>query len=187
MKTKKQIQYQKWLEKNREHKRAYQKKYDAQRYAQKKDEINSKNKALYLKNKKARKIAAKKYYQKTKDQALLRAKKWALNNKKKVTSNKKRYVEKNPIKRKYSVYRSEAQKRGYSFCLSIKSFEEIITSDCHYCGISNSGGIDRVKNNVGYVKRNCVPCCGNCNRMKWAHSYEDFLKMICRIHKNLMV
>ena len=38
-----------------------------------------------------------------------------------------------------------------------------------------SNGIDRVNNNLGYSKSNCVACCTFCNYAKSDHSQEEFI------------
>ena len=73
--------------------------------------------------------------------------------------------------------------------------EQIVTilkSDCAYCGAPPSNtrldpshkgrkqpfiysGIDRVKNEQGYVPGNVVACCFNCNRSKGEMSYADWI------------
>ena len=44
-------------------------------------------------------------------------------------------------------------------------------------------GIDRINNKVGYVLKNCVSCCKNCNRAKSDLSIENFNNWI----KNLSI
>ena len=99
------------------------------------------------------------------------------------------------IEKLYSRYKKSAKKRKIEFDLPIFDFTSLIKSDCFYCGASPKrrynhnkpsllahGGVDRVDNNVGYVVFNCVPCCGNCNRMKFKSSKECFLEHIRRIY-----
>lgn len=83
------------------------------------------------------------------------------------------------------------------FCnLSIDEFAEIIKNDCYYCGskptskeyirnnrfakdtIIYANGIDRMNNNIGYIKENCVACCPDCNFMKGSLNIKDFFKHI---------
>lgn len=92
--------------------------------------------------------------------------------------------------RKYSGYIQNAKKRGYEFNLSIDEFKDITNMKCYYCGgFSNnknkSNGVDRINNDIGYVKDNCVPCCSICNRMKWAFEYDEFLQHVKNIHDYL--
>lgn len=78
----------------------------------------------------------------------------------------------------YRNYKKEAKDRNLEFSLTGEDFYELSQSNCYYCNKipsqiikSNSedyiyNGIDRVDNSKGYIKENCVPCCGNCNRLK---------------------
>ncbi len=47
----------------------------------------------------------------------------------------------------------------------------------------NVGSIDRIDNNQHYIISNCIPCCENCNFMKWKRSTKDFLNHIKRIYE----
>jgi hypothetical protein len=67
---------------------------------------------------------------------------------------------------------------------------------CWYCGGKvewtkyNARGVpynlDRRNNTVGYLKTNCVVCCGACNSMKSDTSYEDFLSRVHRIAERFL-
>ena len=46
-------------------------------------------------------------------------------------------------------------------------------------------GIDRIDNNKGYTKENCVPCCDICNRIKMDLPYNVFIEHITKCYKNL--
>lgn len=93
------------------------------------------------------------------------------------------------------IYKSGAEKRGLVFDLELSKFEELIASNCFYCGeppynvirrTKNSflvyTGIDRVDNTKGYIEDNCVPCCKYCNIMKMNNSLESFEKQITKIY-----
>ena len=67
-------------------------------------------------------------------------------------------------------------------------------TECHYCGgtivwakynASQGPGcnLDRMNNEKGYSKRNCVVCCGPCNAMKSTMAYGAFLDKITQIAK----
>jgi hypothetical protein len=93
----------------------------------------------------------------------------------------------------FSKYLLGAKRRDISFALSQEEFEDLIIQDCYYCGNHPSqiftqcssklsyNGIDRVENNEGYTKDNCVPCCKICNTMKMTLSQEEFLEHILKI------
>jgi hypothetical protein len=93
-------------------------------------------------------------------------------------------------------FKKKAESRDLSWSLNFDQVKDLITQDCHYCSASpfssrfkkmpwNSeikiNGIDRKNNNVGYEIKNCVPCCGICNRAKSSMTYESFLEYIDRI------
>jgi hypothetical protein len=92
-------------------------------------------------------------------------------------------------------YQMSAKRRGILFDLDKKTFKEIVTQPCHYCGSccqtarsntrSNGSfkytGIDRKDNEEGYTLGNSLPCCKVCNYMKLDHSYDDFLSHLQKI------
>ena len=93
-----------------------------------------------------------------------------------------------------STYKSNAKKRGIDFNLSYDDFERLVTSKCYYCGDDKANklikknyppfyynGIDRVDNNVGYEKDNCVACCDFCNKAKRNISIEEFYDKCLKI------
>jgi len=104
------------------------------------------------------------------------------------------------INAKYDKYKRDANKRNYSFDLSMKEFKSLILKDCFYCGSKPSQifkgstegfnlmytGIDRINNDLGYSYSNCVPCCKICNTMKLTLSFEDFLNHINKIITNII-
>lgn len=96
-----------------------------------------------------------------------------------------------------SYYKRCAKNRDLSFNLTNEEVYTFFTNDCHYCGAypatvykHKSGnfvynGIDRKDNDLGYTKENCVSCCKMCNLAKRDVSYEDFLKWIQKLVKNI--
>lgn len=105
---------------------------------------------------------------------------------------------------KFRQYVKGAKYRKYSFNLTKEEFGELIFQNCHYCDSPPSNifsvksknriqtfeketkynGVDRVNNNKGYHKNNCVPCCKTCNTMKMKLSKEEFLEHISKIYEN---
>lgn len=96
----------------------------------------------------------------------------------------------------YRNYRSRASVEGLAFTLTPHQFHELTVQSCHYCGCEpaqriNSkyrggpftyNGIDRMDNAVGYVLRNCAPCCKRCNTMKGNFSYQEFVVHLKRMY-----
>ncbi len=78
------------------------------------------------------------------------------------------------------------------FDLTQEEFAELVFKNCHYCGATPNtivrtgyllrNGIDRVDSDKGYIKGNCVTCCGKCNKLKNILSIDDFLGHISKIY-----
>lgn len=101
------------------------------------------------------------------------------------------------LKRLHGDYIRAAKKRNYSFDLSFDQFKLLILQNCYYCNASPSNvkkmngrtliynGIDRLDNTKGYYSLNTVSCCGTCNMMKNAQSFQSFLKKVKQINQHL--
>lgn len=98
----------------------------------------------------------------------------------------------------YRQYRNNAKLKKRDFHLTFELYKEIVRKNCHYCGdiprvrtpkVSPApipvNGIDRVRQDEGYVLSNVVPCCPTCNTMKWNLSKRDFLLHIKKINDYL--
>lgn len=100
---------------------------------------------------------------------------------KKLARKQKMYA--NPEKR-YIEYKASARKRGLSFTLDMNIARVLFQSVCFYCGISTqSRGIDRLDNDVGYTDDNCVAACWECNKAKGTMNYVNFVEMCKRVGK----
>lgn len=76
----------------------------------------------------------------------------------------------------YANYKSRCRTRNVFFELTREEFHSLVTKPCTYCGCDPMGretvsgfrynGLDRKKNDKGYVKGNVVPACGPCNSIK---------------------
>ena len=84
---------------------------------------------------------------------------------------------------KFNTYRQNARKRGISFDLNFKDFENFISSPCYFCG-GDGYGIDRVNNHLGYEVGNCVACCTLCNKMKSDIDLNLFIDQCVKINKH---
>jgi len=84
----------------------------------------------------------------------------------------------------YKYHITGSLKRGHGdFQLNFEEFQALVTSPCHYCNLrkdDEANGIDRVNNDLGYTKENCVPACWKCNRMKHFYHPEFFIEK-CKI------
>lgn len=101
----------------------------------------------------------------------------------------------------YAAYGRSAKYRDIGFYLSRDQFRNLVTQNCHYCGVEplhkksskqfneenkkhsefTYNGIDRIDSNKDYTLDNCVPCCGVCNRAKCSDSYTKFKEWIRRL------
>lgn len=94
-----------------------------------------------------------------------------------------------------SLYKKDARKRGLVWELTSDEFFTMNKENCYYCGQEPSGrmrqgtpdiyiynGIDRVDNDKGYFKENCVACCKYCNFAKSDLTTEDFFARVNRIY-----
>lgn len=100
----------------------------------------------------------------------------------------------------YATYIDRAKKREMEWSITEDEFKTLTSSSCHYCGSSPSmkmnknhegpkklngsymyNGLDRVKQSQGYTCTNVVPCCRQCNVMKWDYSKEEFIDQIKKI------
>ena len=85
----------------------------------------------------------------------------------------------------YASYRSRAEKKELEFTITNDDYKTIVKQDCYLCGKestnTNTNGIDRVDNAVGYIIANCKACCKECNHMKNSYALEDLLAKIERI------
>lgn len=111
-----------------------------------------------------------------------------------------------PVKRPYGeasrhqlflAYKQGAKKRNLDFQIDENFFADITSRNCYYCGSPPSNenkiaglngnyifnGIDRVNNDIGYLKGNCVPACKICNYAKHSLGKDDFLLWIKQLVK----
>ncbi len=102
----------------------------------------------------------------------------------------------------YNRYKQGAKKRNINFDLSKEEFKFLTKQICFYCGcepyqIMNKSnkecngtyvynGIDRVDNNLGYIKENCVSACGVCNRAKDIMGIIEFSEWITNLKNKFL-
>lgn len=71
--------------------------------------------------------------------------------------------------------------------LTEKEYLELISKPCIYCdrALSKRGiRLDRIDNNLDYLKSNVEPCCKRCNVSKNNMSKEEFIDMCKLVAKN---
>ena len=108
----------------------------------------------------------------------------------------KEIVRKKPYEALYNHFiRNNSLIRRIECNLTFEQFVEFTgVTNCYYCGEKiewskynlHNGfwafNLDRRNNNIGYVKENCVVCCGDCNYMKRTKTHGEFLEKIKRIY-----
>lgn len=101
----------------------------------------------------------------------------------------------------FLCYKNRAKKHKREFLLEEVQFNNLISMDCHYCGIEPIqnyklkgmngyciyNGLDRKDNKKGYIIDNVVPCCKTCNKAKRTLSYEEFINWITRLTNNQLL
>lgn len=95
-------------------------------------------------------------------------------------------------------YKRRALRKSLSFTLLEDDFIALVTSNCHYCGVSHLSEtrnvnknkvhmltVDRMDSSKGYIKENCVSACKRCNTIKMDMPYNDFIDQINKITRHL--
>lgn len=102
----------------------------------------------------------------------------------------------------YGACKTSAKPRNLPFELSHDDVATLIFKPCSYCGVLPStevkrttiqngdevvyvNGIDRVYNNLGYVRGNVVACCPKCNVSKNNRTVADFFRWVEKAYYNL--
>jgi 5-methylcytosine-specific restriction endonuclease McrA len=102
---------------------------------------------------------------------------------------------KTPYKGTYGILRKHAKRRSIELSMTYEEFlpftEEL---QCHYClsdivwikhGKVNAYNLDRIDNEKGYSKENCVVCCWKCNNSKGnRYSHEEWYGMTEYFRRN---
>ena len=97
-------------------------------------------------------------------------------------------------------YKCGAADRSLEWSLSDQYALSLMSRPCHYCGaddikstvksrtridgsfdVFTGVGIDRVDNEQGYTKKNCVPCCKRCNVAKGGMAASDFTQWLDQV------
>ena len=94
-----------------------------------------------------------------------------------------------PVLNLWKQYSRSAKQRRIDFDIDLRDFATLVNNPCFYCGVFPSRrrncfhGLDRVRNEVCYVKYNVVPCCSTCNYMKGALSLQEFLDQCHKVNQ----
>ena len=87
----------------------------------------------------------------------------------------------------YYGYKSRAiNRKKLIFDITIEEYEKLCSEECYMCGKvtckTHVNGIDRIDNNIGYNKDNCLPCCYECNKLKGEYEIKDLICKMCEIY-----
>ena len=108
---------------------------------------------------------------------------WVENNKERHKEYRHKYYQ--TTNYRYKSYVDNANRRGLEFNLSLDYVDELIHTDCVYCGsYDNPNGIDRIDNSIGYISGNVQSCCWKCNQAKYTMSEGEFLEHIDKIYNH---
>jgi len=95
----------------------------------------------------------------------------------KLSSNRNRNERDRYVVKLYECKKG-ALNRKYSWNLEDDYAIGLMKNQCYYCFDNNIiNGIDRVDNNRGYEKDNCVTCCFQCNNMKGIKNKDEFFSI----------
>lgn len=100
----------------------------------------------------------------------------------------------------FAKFKNDAKKRRISVEIGVDFFENLVLSECFYCGESPKNefmytyskekikysGIDRVNSEKGYCEDNVVSCCWRCNSSKNNMSLSEFSIWLLRISNKYM-
>ena len=80
----------------------------------------------------------------------------------------------------WSVFKTQAKRRGIDTSLTKKQYTTLIKKPCQYCGGHKKGskwnGVDRIDSEGSYSPANSVACCAVCNYMKASLGVDEFLR-----------
>ena len=91
-------------------------------------------------------------------------------------ANRAKYQYHKQPKARYANYKQSAERRGYTFDISLEEFMLHWNKPCYYCGSEIPGiGLSRKDTTRGYFVENIIPCCISCNFMKKGMGHSDFI------------
>jgi hypothetical protein len=84
---------------------------------------------------------------------------------------------------RYKEYRRSAKRRNIDFRLTLAEFRTYSDSPCRYCGSKvHPISLDRIDNDIGYIRDNVDSCCHRCNSLKHVFDEKEFLDHITAIY-----
>jgi hypothetical protein len=95
------------------------------------------------------------------------------------------YTPRCDVSSSYSVFCERAGQRSIHVAISENEHRALTGSPCHYCRRSDGlNGIDRIDSSGVYEQRNIVPCCTQCNLIKWTWTLSELKQKVMKITAN---
>ena len=86
----------------------------------------------------------------------------------------------------YNRYKKNACDKNLQFKLTCEEFVVITSHKCYLCDKEsneyNINGVDRVNNTKGYIHKNVLTCCAECNYMKHINDIFKFIKKLYKVY-----
>lgn len=85
---------------------------------------------------------------------------------------------------RYSAMKSISKRKNLKSDITFEMYRELIKPQCFYCDgvfgrVTQSIGLDRIDNTLGYEQKNVLSCCNICNRTRNSHfSVQETRAMI---------
>ena len=113
-----------------------------------------------------------------------RCREWSKTSTGKKSIRQSQFINSRTTKKRFKNAIRNSQKREIDWKIPFQKFEYLLSLPCLYCGGATGetgSGLDRVDNNMGYILKNVVPCCGTCNKLKGPHLTTSETKLILAI------
>lgn len=78
-------------------------------------------------------------------------------------------------------YKLKDKKKGLTSDVDINFLVDFFKKDCAYCGTQYKIGLDRINNNIGHLKSNCIPACYRCNVTRGDNFSVDEMMVLGKI------
>jgi hypothetical protein len=105
--------------------------------------------------------------------------------------SKRVYQRKNESK--WKAIRRDAKRRdkkypeGFRYDFTDEEIQKFLQQPCFYCEDTEGIGLDRINNDIGHCKRNCLPCCTLCNLTRGDRFTVEEFKLIGKVIKQIKI
>jgi hypothetical protein len=126
----------------------------------------------------------KEYYKKNKENIKLQHLEYRLSN----PNIKKNYSR--TIKSRFETLKSKVKINKIEFDISFEDYSNLLKQKCFYCenfyNNETGVGLDRINNNLGYLIKNVLSCCGKCNKTRGDRWTVEEMKIMINAVKNII-